>query len=702
MIDLKKGLGVIVILLVCICCTFCLFNADNVYAAKYGSVITDSLNVRTGAGTEYEILNIKGNDIRLQRGTKVTILEENAGWYKVKFKYNKKKYQGYVAAMYIGKYVDKSILAGNLSIGATMRTTQKINNKKIKKGQKVVITAVKKKSKKLWYAISFEYKGKTLSGYVKTTAVKIKKGIYKAKTVERTPVYKKASLKYPFKYKKKALSIKKGKSIKILKEKTVKNKKWYYIRFAYGGKLLKAWTLADNTMYISGKEPAKPVNTKEPPKATANPAVPLSDAEFEAAMNEAGFPESYKSALRLLHAQYPLWQFKSFNTGLEWEKAVNEESEPGVSVIPNSKVAAWKMASDKTYDYVNDKYIVYDGKNWVCASKDAVAYYMDPRNFLNEKNIFMFEALAYEPQYQTRENVELILKGTLYEGASYSYINDAGETVTKTYADTFTEAAKLFNISPIHLVSRMKQEVVTGANSVSNSVTGKVPGYEGIYNFYNIGASDSSTGQAVTNGLKFASSGTTYMRPWNNQYRAILGGAQYIAGNYVAKGQNTLYLERFNVTANNTYNHQYMTNVEAAYSESLKIYLAYSEWLAKTPYIFYIPVYRNMPEKAAPAPTANLNPNNYLKSLVVTGAVTGTVYEAVNPFTVSDGGKTEYVYNIPSAEEKVMITATPVNANARVEGTGQTSIVIAPVKINIVVTAQDGTKRNYLVTINKN
>ena len=105
----------------------------------------------------------------------------------------------------------------------------------------------------------------------------------------------------------------------------------------------------------------------------------------------------------------------------------------------------------------------------------------------------------------------------------------------------------------------------------------------------------------MINGLKFASTGTTYMRPWNNQYKAIVGGAQYIAENYISKGQNTIYLERFNVTPKNTYDHQYMTNVVAAYSEAIKNYTAYSTIMDK-PFVFYIPVYNNMPDSYGSLP----------------------------------------------------------------------------------------------------
>ena len=127
-------------------------------------------------------------------------------------------------------------------------------------------------------------------------------------------------------------------------------------------------------------------------------------------------------------------------------------------------------------------------------------------------------------------------------------------------------AAELYDVSPYHLVSRVIQEV--GSNG-SRSVSGTEPGYEGIYNYYNIGAYQSS--DPVINALKWAStpsSNEKYLRPWNSRYKAILGGAKYIATGYISVGQNTLYLQKFDVVANGgLYSHQYMSNIMAASSE---------------------------------------------------------------------------------------------------------------------------------------
>ena len=148
----------------------------------------------------------------------------------------------------------------------------------------------------------------------------------------------------------------------------------------------------------------------------------------------------------------------------------------------------------------------------------------------------------------------------------------------------------------------MKQEVVTGTKTTSIAVTGTTPQYPGIFNFYNIGATHATAYSPALNGLKWASTGTSYMRPWNDRYKSIVGGGIYIGSNYINRGQNTLYLEKFNVTANGTYGHQYMANVEAANAEAVKTKNAYSGMLDSAPIIFSIPVYNDMPASACPIP----------------------------------------------------------------------------------------------------
>lgn len=56
-----------------------------------------------------------------------------------------------------------------------------------------------------------------------------------------------------------------------------------------------------------------------------------------------------------------------------------------------------------------------------------------------------------------------------------------------------------------------------------------------------------------------------------------MGGAEYYSAHFVANGQNTLYLKRFNVQGNDLYQNQYMTNAAGAQSEGRILAGAYTE-----------------------------------------------------------------------------------------------------------------------------
>ncbi|HHT88619.1 MAG TPA: hypothetical protein GX002_06395, partial [Clostridiales bacterium] len=299
------------------------------------------------------------------------------------------------------------------------------------------------------------------------------------------------------------------------------------------------------------------------------------------------------------------------------------------------------------------------------------------------------------------QGVENILKGTALHNASYSFIDEYGNLQTYTYAETFIKAAEYSGVSPYHLASRVKQEVVTGPTTLSNSVSGTYKGYEGYYNFYNIGANDSPGGGAIANGLTFAKNGTKnantnalYLIPWTNPYRSIVGGAYFLGSTYINRGQDTVYLQKFNVTPISTYFHQYMTNVEAPWAESRKIATAYCDMM-ESPIVFSIPVYLNMPESPAPRPTTQFNPNNRLKSL--------KVYDLNdNEFALTPTfSQTEYNYYliVGNEVEAVQIKAATVSKKASIFGGGYIPLSVGNNEIFIPVVAENGDIANYVINI---
>ncbi len=337
----------------------------------------------------------------------------------------------------------------------------------------------------------------------------------------------------------------------------------------------------------------------------------FSDSDTEASNLLEGienFPESYQPYLEELAKKHPNWTFTALYTNLDWEYVIEQENIFGRNLVPKNYSDSWKNTNEGEYNVEVDS-------GWVDSSKQAVEYCMDPRNFLNEVRIFQFEGLTYNVNIHSLSGIEKILYGTEFYNQTVSYINSNGETITMTekYSDLILKAAQTSFVSPYHLASRIKQEV--GPFLTHSSISGTVEGYEGLYNFYNIGATSSSEPMgAIKNGLQYAKNGNgasqetlnKYLIPWNTKEKAITGGAIFIGASYINAGQNTIYLQKFDVNDegdNGLFWHQYMTNVLAPYSESKSIYTAYSDsGLLDTAMNFIIPVFDNMPDIPTDSP----------------------------------------------------------------------------------------------------
>lgn len=319
--------------------------------------------------------------------------------------------------------------------------------------------------------------------------------------------------------------------------------------------------------------------------------VTMTDENYEQYLNEQNFPESYRESLRELHALYPEWNFVAHHTGLQWQEVVDMESRLGYSLISGSNLA-YRSVAEGAYDVVSKRFYVYDGSNWYCANRETVAYYIDPRNFLNQYNIFMFLNLSFH-ESETPETIQKLLDSTFMKGTD--------SVSGKTFANIFYEAGQSAGVSPIYLAVLARQEQGTSGSRActGESFTYNGRTYSGLYNFYNIGATSGEDnwkkGLIYANGSEDGSY-TSYNRPWNSPYKSIVGGGMWIADGYINDGQNTMYLQKFNVTDVNTYGHQYMTNIQAAYSQSGAMYDTYqmSDSL-KQPLNFSIPVYQGMP-----------------------------------------------------------------------------------------------------------
>lgn len=412
-----------------------------------------------------------------------------------------------------------------------------------------------------------------------------------------------------------------------------------------------------------------------------------SDADFESYMTKQGFPESYKPYLRKLHEQHPKWVFTAQKLGVDWNTALKEECVVGRNLVHSSALASWKSMEKGAYDFNGGYWYGLDG-SWVAASKEIIMYYMDPRNFLNDTYIFMFENQSYNSSYQTESGVKTILADTFMSG-SYT----CPDTKKKyTYSQTFMDAAKKSGVSPYHLASRCRNE--QGVNGAPQSL-GTVKGYENYFNFFDIQAYATSTMTAAEMGCKYAkTTNPTYLLPWTNQYKSIVGGSIFLGTGYITKGQDTLYLQKFDMVdgGNGLYYHQYMTCVFGQANEAISLKNAYSQDILNSAMEFKIPVYNNMPDKLCPKPTSSGDNNNYLKSLSVSGT---SISPKFDKFTAS------YTAKVNAEVSSVTVNANPLGKSAKVSGNGKVSLKTGENTVKVTCTAASGVKRTYTIKITR-
>ena len=332
-----------------------------------------------------------------------------------------------------------------------------------------------------------------------------------------------------------------------------------------------------------------------------------------------GFPDSYIEELERLHEKHPSWRFTPVKTGLKWNDAVAKmTANPRVNTIWYSYTPAYKSVAQGQYDYLND---TYSGGKFPAASEKAVKYFMDPRNFLDERNVFLFEDRTYH-SYQKTSIVKKILRRN---------------EVLLGQAKTFVSAGKKYDISPMYLASKAFAELGTSDFMMNgHKFTYGGVKYKDCYNAYNIGASDTA---GAVGGLIYANGGkaskdyaagpnTSYGRKWDTPAKAIRGGARYLNSSFIKNNQATAYTEHFNVlnglSAVGT--HVYMTSLNGGISIAGQISDKYTDYgISEKALEFYIPVYKKMPSKKCGRPSTSTKKDNnyYLKKLYVKYTVPG-------------------------------------------------------------------------------
>lgn len=315
----------------------------------------------------------------------------------------------------------------------------------------------------------------------------------------------------------------------------------------------------------------------------------------------SAFPESYQKKLAYLKYLHPNWQFKAYYTGIDWSELTSSSAENQCLKNTVSKE-----------NFLDPSVLCICGRSgdvgYYCASAKMVNYYLDPRNFMGEAMIFQFLDLA-NGSGVTRDVVVSATQGT--------YLS--------RYVDDIMSAAQEAQINPLHIVATIFQEL--GREGTPRAISGTVPGYEGLYNFYNYGATDGSG--AVERGLAMARE-----CGWTSPRYALIDGAKKVLANkYISVGQTTKYFYKFDVVGNEIltesagkktyalkyfYGHQYMTNLRDPASQAGALYDIYADsQILDENLTFTIPVYNNMPDSVAVPTTVSANSDKlyYINSL---------------------------------------------------------------------------------------
>ena len=287
----------------------------------------------------------------------------------------------------------------------------------------------------------------------------------------------------------------------------------------------------------------------------------------------------YKERIADLISKHPDWNFELLYTGLTFSEVIaGERSVHGRNLVPTNYGGEWicPICGTKLYD-----------SGWYCASEKAVAYYMDPRNFLNESSVFQFQ------------DVNDYTHGVCtYEGIQ-SYVNG---TYLQNYVSAIDNACRSQNVNPYYIVSRLIQEQGRKGTSIGTGMDGGDG--KTYYNPFNIGASGNGYDTIYANALATAKS-----YGWDTMEKAIAGGITFCKKNWLENYQNTLYQNKFDIdtrNGSNLYEHQYMQNLMAAYSEASTMRSMYANTgKIDSGFTFIVPVYENMDANPYPIPVNN-------------------------------------------------------------------------------------------------
>jgi beta-N-acetylglucosaminidase len=346
----------------------------------------------------------------------------------------------------------------------------------------------------------------------------------------------------------------------------------------------------------------------------------------------------YKQLIKTLQANHSNYVFLLYYTGLDWSEVLTAEyqghgsgnSPKNLFQIGNSYNGMWVCPLCGTEKY--------DNGSWCCSSLEALSYMMDPRNSINESDVFQFKDLnGSDVTYDD------IAKAVSSYG---SYINN------QEAIQAIVDASNQYNINGYFLVAKIINEHGKNGSTLSNGggYNGK---YVGVYNYFNIGSSGNGSDKIINSGLAYAQ-----QQGWTSIRASILGGTAVVKNSYIDEhNQNTFYYQKFNVSGRDTLaSHQYQQNIMAAQSQGTSMKSYYANSGTSGVYTFIIPLYKNMPSTACARPdTTKTNSISYEDGIVqhVTTSLTVRASQSLSGVAIGKLNNNESIKILKRATSQV-------------------------------------------------
>ena len=295
-----------------------------------------------------------------------------------------------------------------------------------------------------------------------------------------------------------------------------------------------------------------------------------------------GYPEESNSGF--------LFSLDTMNLGFgNHEIKVEAVGNDGSNNVASTHINDFKIIEYKDWSYSFDTQVnkqieknsdmKFDSNGrYVKATQDDIRYYMDYKNFNNQKDMYQFLRLDIYKDVVSIDKVNNCLSTILKDPMNNPLFNQG---------QAFINAAKEFNIDPIYLIAHTCLETGYGSSRLAKGydvvlddngnaifyekvIDGKIYKFVKIkdditpedaktvkvYNFFGIGAIDKA---ATEGGVT-----TAYKNGWTTPEKGIEGAAKWISNGYIHNSkynQNTLYYMRWYYDNQNGNWHQYATDI---------------------------------------------------------------------------------------------------------------------------------------------